>query len=452
MSEQETCDMKSMMYNDSPIDNASHFNFKAFSDVISEIILNKENRTPFTIVINGKWGRGKTTLMKTIQKKLENETKSKRGNNRKVKTVWFNAWKYSETDSMLAALVLEIFKEMEQPGWLPKIKVMLLKSKLNFLKGFSDVIRLPTMGLVEIDKWFEDQVYKKELAFYDLFQDYMEKILKTFVLENENGKSPGEKGVLVIFVDDLDRCLPKQITKVLESINLFFDQEGCFFVLGADISLISNAIDTEYKDIEGFSGVDYIKKMIQLQFDLPAIAEKDIMEFMEEELTIEDELKVYFRMITKGLESHQRELKRFLNSLNLMRMLGESIEMYEEELLIKWSVLNFSSENFIKEINKNPELIIKMEEISRKTIEERDEFIETLDEPYKKLCNNFRKDEKIINVLKFGDKRFKDIDISIYIFLSSVAPKEPEEEGIKIEPGAYRSRPHRSQPQRSQSK
>ncbi|TFH47273.1 MAG: pentapeptide repeat-containing protein [ANME-2 cluster archaeon] len=122
-----------------------------------------------------------------------------------------------------------------------------------------------------------------------------------------------------------------------------------------------------------------------------------------------------------------------------MRMLGDSIKIkgYEEELLIKWSVLNFSSKYFIKEVNKNHEVLTKMEGLSDlETIEERDKFIETLDEPYKKSCHIFRQDEKIINVLKSGDKRFKDIDISSYIFFSSIAPKEPGKKGIKIEPGA----------------
>ena len=439
MVEQVTTEKKSKMYSDHPISDASRFNFEAYSDAISKIILDKENKTPFAISINGEWGKGKTTLMKTIRSKLI--TKSGKEGSRKVKSVWFEAWKYSETNSMLAALIFEIFKEMGKEGTIDKIKAAIVGGKkINPLKQFSDVIKLSTMGLVEIDKWFEDQVYKKELAFYDIFQDYMDIILRTFVLNEDDGKFSDEDGVLVIFIDDLDRCPPKQITKVLESINLFFDKEGCFFVFGADISLISKAIDAEYNGIKGFSGVDYIKKMIQLQFDLPAIGEEDIMGFMAEELEIEDQLKNYFEMITKGLESNQREIKRFLNSLNLMRMLGESIKIkgYEEELLIKWSILNFSSKNFINEVNKNHELIIKMEENSNlKTIEEIEEFIETLDEPYKKLCNIFRQDEKIINVLKFGEKRFKDIDISSYIFLSSVAPKEPGEKGIKIEPGAY---------------
>ena len=429
MAEQETRVKKSKMYNDAPIKDANRFNFEAYSDVISKIILNKENNTPFSIAINGSWGRGKTTLMRTIREKLKNE--SGKRNNRKVKSVWFDAWKYSETDTMLAALVFEIFEEMaREKGLIDKLKAKIVGDKqINMSKVLSDLLAAVTMSRVEFDKWLEDQAYKKELSFYDLFQDYMKKILMTFVLKKEKGKYSDKEGVLVIFIDDLDRCPPKQITKVLESINLFFDQEGCFFVFGVDISMISKAIDFDYKNLEGFSGIDYIKKMIQLQFDLPVINEGDVRDFMENELKIEKELKEYLEPIIAGLESNQREIKRFINSLNLMRMLGESIEIegYEEELLIKWSLLNFSSKDFIEEVNKNSELIIEMEKISMMENDKREKYIEILDESYKKLCKIFIEDEKILKILQSGEKKFEKTDIRGYIFLSSFAPKEPEE-------------------------
>lgn len=313
MDEQEVSVLKSKMYSDTPIKGATRFNFKAYSEVISKIILNKENKTPFTIAINGKWGRGKTTLMRTIREKLE--TESGLSENRKIKTVWFDAWKYPETDSMLSALVLEIFEEMGRHGTVDKLKSNMLGGKeINILKELSDLTKVLTGGLVEIEKWFENPAYKEKLSFYDLFQDYIKKILITFVLEKEDGEYSDKEGVLVIFIDDMDRCPPQNIKKVLESINLFFDKEGCFFIFGTDISLISKAIDSEYKDLKGFSGIDYIKKMVQLQFDLPEIHEEDIKEFVETELEIEDELKTYFNIILGGLESNQREIKRFLNS------------------------------------------------------------------------------------------------------------------------------------------
>ena len=429
MAEQETSVNKSKMYSDAPIAGAKSFNFEAYSKVISGIILNKENKTPFSIAINGKWGRGKTTLMRTIRGELKE--KSGKENNRKVKSVWFDAWKYPETDSMLAALVFEIFEEMaSENGFINKLKAKKVGGKqINILKVFSDIARTLTVSQVEFDKWLEDPAYEGKLSFYDLFQKYMKEILTTFVLEKEKGEYSDKEGVLVIFIDDLDRCPPKQITKVLESINLFFDQEGCFFVFGADISMVSKAIDFDYKNLEGFSGIDYIKKMIQLQFDLPVINEGDVRDFMENELKIEKELKENLEPIIAGLESNQREIKRFINSLNLMRMLGESIEIegYEEELLIKWSLLNFSSKDFIEEVNKNSGLIIEMEKISMMENDKREKYIEILDESYKKLCKIFIEDEKILKILQSGEKKFEKTDIRGYIFLSSVAPKEPEE-------------------------
>ena len=444
MGEQEVSVLKSKMYSDTPIKGATRFNFKAYSEVISKIILNKENQTPFTIAINGKWGRGKTTLMRTIREELETESGS--SGNRKIKTVWFDAWKYPETDSMLAALVLEIFEEMGRHGTIDKLKSQMLGGKeINPYKEVSDLARVLTGGLVEPEKWFEKPAYKEKLSFYDLFQDYIEKILITFVLEKEDGEYSDKEGVLVIFIDDLDRCPPQNIRKILESINLFFDKEGCFFIFGTDISLISKAIDSEYKDLDGFSGIDYIKKMVQLQFDLPEIHEEDIKEFVEKELEIEDELKTYFNIILGGLESNQREIKRFLNSLNLMRMLGESITIpgYEEELLIKWSVLNFSSRKFVNAVNKNPNILMKLQEFSDKNDEDAEKYIETLNEKYKKLCNEFKEEKQIIEVLKTGDKRFEEGNIGSYIFLSSYAPKEPEEKiELKIEPGAHLTGAH----------
>lgn len=42
---------------------------------------------------------------------------------------------------------------------------------------------------------------------------------------------------LVVFIDDLDRCLPEQAIGVLEALKVFLDIPGCVFVLGMDQQL-----------------------------------------------------------------------------------------------------------------------------------------------------------------------------------------------------------------------
>ena len=44
---------------------------------------------------------------------------------------------------------------------------------------------------------------------------------------------------LVIFIDDLDRCLPEHTIGVLEAIKVFFDQEGCVIILGLDHDIVA---------------------------------------------------------------------------------------------------------------------------------------------------------------------------------------------------------------------
>lgn len=447
----------SRVYGDNPIDNATHFNFDIYADSIAEIILNKENETPFTIAINGKWGSGKTTLMKTLRSKLDSSTPDEK--TRKVKTVWFDAWKYKECDSMLASLVSEILEEMERKGFLNKIKsktafgiekvdqrkviIDLAKSLTIPLKPYLHPISTMVDG-PEFEKWLRQPKYQNKLSFYDCFQGYMDKILKTFVLEKQNGKYTDEEGILVIFIDDLDRCPPSNITNILESVNLFLDQRGCFFVIGADISIISKSIDAQYQLIKDFSGIEYIRKMIQLNFDLPMLKEDDIVDFMRNQLKIDSELEPYLDIITKGLKSNQREIIRFLNSLTLMRILGKSLRGYpgyDEELLIKWNILSFSSVTFVEEIKKNPTILFSLQHIAITNFDNRDAYIESLkNEEFKKRCRGHCENDQIINVLSRGDKLFDKNNIDTYLFLSSIAPKELNLEGadhqILIKPGA----------------
>ena len=130
------------IYRDIPTGDAKQFNFDVYANALSKIIFHRENKTPFSIAINGRWGSGKTTLMKTLRKKLDDE--SGKNNNRKIKTVWFDAWKYSETDSMLAALVLEILEEMGRKGFKEKLKTRILdvSERIDILKQLTDLAKI----------------------------------------------------------------------------------------------------------------------------------------------------------------------------------------------------------------------------------------------------------------------------------------------------------------------
>lgn len=62
--------------------------FSRYSEQLANIIMNSTAR--FTIGIFGGWGTGKTTLMKMIEKRLQD------ANSNDILVVWFDAWKYEK--------------------------------------------------------------------------------------------------------------------------------------------------------------------------------------------------------------------------------------------------------------------------------------------------------------------------------------------------------------------
>ncbi|MCK9630034.1 MAG: P-loop NTPase fold protein [Methanoregula sp.] len=433
-------DIKNLkIFNDNAIDNATSFNFDSYVESIKKIILHPENTTPFSISINGKWGSGKTSLMKTLRRELNSNPQP---HERKVRTVWFNAWKYSNTDNLLAALASEIYQEMV----IPPIKVK--KGLRNRVKGlffyFSENVDIPQQitDLAKIlslgkspdfTKWGKIPEYKKYLPYYSHFQQFLDRALSYFVLSDLVREYDDKKGVLVIFIDDLDRCPPKDITTILESVNLFFDQKGCIFIFGMDLTLISDAIEKHYSAYPGFSGKNYIEKLIQLQFNLPEIRDENIKAFFESGISEDEPLRQYLDLIISCSGRNPRKIKQFINSLRLMMTLGSVIKdlHIEEELLIKWTLLNIVSSKFVNEIKNQKDLLVYVQwnvKIDHSDEAENSCFrfeVESYDENFQKLVFEFTKDPIINKILHDGSHEFTSDNLGNYLFLSSISPKEP---------------------------
>jgi len=97
---------------DDPEVQEPKFGFEGYAKTIADLIAYKRNRTPLVIGIYGPWGSGKTTLMKAVRENLKSNDSG--DGFRVCKPVWFQAWKYADEDTMLVALLEEIFKTMER--------------------------------------------------------------------------------------------------------------------------------------------------------------------------------------------------------------------------------------------------------------------------------------------------------------------------------------------------
>lgn len=323
--------------------------FTPYRDTILDLLKHPALEIPLTIGIFGDWGVGKTTLMMQVKEKLTGD---------RFRTVWFDAWKYDREAVVWRALLLRVLDELRPP---PEDKdKQILREEIERLEEglYRDVVWKEKGGIVVnlgellggvasgiaqftlpfganmlnavkaalgkkkgaeeglINAFHRDTVehYQAQLRSIEQFQDKFSKLV------DEHITKKGQR--LVVFVDDLDRCLPEKAVEVLEAIKLFLDVRDCLFILGLNQEVITQGIKVRYRDFavaegpEGreeipIDGAKYLEKIIQLPFLLPPIEPERMEQFVEKHMSSPPD-KRCIQVVALGLEPNPRRVKRVI--------------------------------------------------------------------------------------------------------------------------------------------
>jgi len=369
--------------------------FDEYADILLGMIGNFDTRSPLTIGIHVRWGSGKTSLMRMVEAKFEDD--------KKVKTIWFNAWAYGRDEPIGLALLQQILIEFQKEDGLEEKGKTLLR---NVVKLGTDAVlrKTTTMTLKEAESLFESSVGIKS-TLRDDFEAAIDECL-------EDG------GRLVVFIDDLDRCLPEKTIEILEVLKLFLDVPKCIFVIGVEKEAIERGIEVRYKSKEQkipISGQDYIEKIIQIPFVLPPIREDDMADFIEN-LGIGNREKGYVKIVAKGTGCNPRKVKMFLNVLRIRLAIAERIvERIEPGRSAKLFVFEYVFRDFYKDVVKYKDeyILCKLERLARG---DSDEELEG-ELKNSKLLQKYHEDADLSSVLR-DEPFFCGIDIEQYIYLS----------------------------------
>ncbi len=384
---------------DSPEDD--RLSFGPYAKTLAQIILSDRTRTPLTIGIFGSWGSGKTTLMKLVERALRDPTSIGRSTDRptpQIFTVWFNAWLYSKEDSLWRALVTQVLAKVRQIAGLARqtvealdiserrlhqatttrelgdlsIKASSLLRKLessdsalyrfNLYRGLDLLDKVAAAASKTSEETLADlrdgvrQLEQERIQALDEFRDCFQDLMEDHILK---------RGYMVVFVDDLDRCLPDKAVEVLEAIKLFLDVPGCVFVLGIDQDVIERGIRLRYgelgsaPDLEApqfqisrevlekpenaqlfrtflkemdngadvtIDGARYLEKIIQIPFYLPPISPTTISQYAASLSSGLSPTADYSRVFAMGLEPNPRQIKRAINVFTLLWKLSDNLE------------------------------------------------------------------------------------------------------------------------------
>ena len=288
--------------------------FSVHANLIKDVVTNVKN-LPITIGLYGDWGSGKSSVLKILEKELEEDKDSI--------VIYFDGWTFESFDDAKLALIQGIVDELEKSEkFKEKVKdkaedivnaFSKLKRSINWMRILKVTAKsaIPVLsasmtgGLSVIPMLISAfQEHKNDLADIltgDKAEDFLKDIIGSdkedkkyaAVREFRNDfsdlikKSKYEK--VIILIDDLDRCLPRHIIENLEAIKLFLNVPGTAFVIAADEYIVSNAIKSEYQSLIKASEQDrgghnigeaYMEKFIQLPYRLPSLSNKEVETFV----------------------------------------------------------------------------------------------------------------------------------------------------------------------------
>ena len=316
-------------------------------------------RGPFTIGVFADWGLGKTSVLRQAKSLIENDPK-----NANVVTVWFNAWQYEKEEHPIVPLVASVVRDIEKKladaegvsDTLRETLAGISRSLRAIAYGLSAKVKLtvPLVGEVEvgidpkemIDRQEKLEAHEDPLLERTLYYNAFETLEK--VAGSPDPKTPDPEHKIVVFVDDLDRCLPPQGLKLLESIKLVLAQRGFIFVLAVDRRVLEAYLDKLYSEEFGMKdykdrGTSYLDKIVQLPLPLPSHRgrfEEYIKKLLarpelESDTGLVETLTALAPVLSLGAGHNPRNLVRFINNLivdrRLFRQLAEAAPVSDED-------------------------------------------------------------------------------------------------------------------------
>ncbi len=441
---------------DSPLaeeQDQPHFHFDDFAVTLARLIASRDTRTPLAICASGPWGSGKTTLLRRLQRQLDqtacllernwekpagmdfvNPDETPERQYRACRTVWFNAWKYADEDELLVALVRLIVQTMAGDGIVQKAIGKLLDPSYprrdvvnTVLSWFS--IKTP-VGDVSLNTGVPQPTpFAEKTALLDLFDEAFDRLLAAWVhCTLDIHKIDPHKGVLVIFIDDLDRCLPDKTVQVLEAIKLFLDKPGCVFVLGADVEVVRQAVESYYQNarITGQNAADYLEKIIQLRFELPPVVAGDMQAYLQGQ-AVGDALLAQWQTLIAAAEVNPRRVKAVLNDIELQwSMLANSGQAagVQRDDFIRWSaLLRAAPANFRERVFDIDDLDLRHKFIQDALRWGQGEGDETLSRTFQEYEKASRRLRRVLRQIQAFSPDFDARTLDAFIHLAAPPPK-----------------------------
>ena len=296
------------------------------------LIKNKKYKAPYNIALIGKWGLGKSSILKLVEEEIKQDS------SQNIKMITINAWKY-EKESLKKVYLKKIYEEVLETKI--DLKKQLEEKLINFISKTIKTENITTEKNKKNEIWIFLILFLVSFVLSFIWQlshyisngnninmlfdnnilflvsrylnFYFKKILFTLVMplvvlyipklfERQNNVFPipisyeedyesllkkaieKKNKTFVIVIDDLDRLSTKKMVESLDTLKTLMEIEKCIFIVPFDDSLLKNAIDqqvvskidSEHQIIESEFILD---KLFQFRFYVPPLILSDMKDY-----------------------------------------------------------------------------------------------------------------------------------------------------------------------------
>ncbi|HAU3362115.1 TPA: KAP family P-loop domain protein [Salmonella enterica subsp. salamae] len=279
-----------------------YLNFGEVSQLAVDV-LTTNDMLPVSIGIFGNWGAGKSSLLKLIEQKLEQDDKD-------WIVINFDSWLYQGYDDARAALLEVIATELTKAAEGNSTLISKTKRLLSRVDGFRAmgllaegaalIAGLPTGGLLSRSigalRNVTDGIQSQEE--YEALGNLAKEGKETAgsLIKPEAKKSPPQQidafrkeygeileelgKPLIVVIDNLDRCLPANAIHTLEAIRLFLFLTNTAFIIAADEDMIRSSVADYFKGASQRHQIDYLDKLIQVPIRVPKAGVREIRSYL----------------------------------------------------------------------------------------------------------------------------------------------------------------------------
>lgn len=391
---------------------ADALGFTPYVQAISDFLTHEETRPPLTLSVEGSWGCGKSSFMKQLQREVKKKGAKTVWFNAwryDKEESMMGAFALAFTGELGRALTLKkrVFaycKLQKQRFEGRKFWLMLLGrvSAILVLLYFAHYIVFHTpakqifaddpliklvLGLgvpgsvlvgliilkkiytttgnplkVSLTKFITDPRYQDRISFVEGFHSDFQWIVDSY--------APNQR--VFVFVDDLDRCDVNKSADMMQALNLLIsDSLKIVYVIGLDRKKIAAGLGAKYASVIPYLyassdphpnpdhtanglefGYSYIEKFIQLPFQVPEVAGKNLKLFFDringaelpdqpqrsaeyQQVIVEtgvdsERVRSAVELVAGALDYNPRRIKQFINMFRLKALLASRTGLFSQ--------------------------------------------------------------------------------------------------------------------------